>query len=54
MFRPPNLGAGVAEQIALAREITSKAWELLMQPPPDTFLGRKQHEPMPPPHEDEE
>ncbi|WP_164937865.1 hypothetical protein [Bradyrhizobium guangxiense] len=35
------------EQVEFARQGVREARELLKQPPPDTFLGRKTHEPFP-------
>lgn len=35
------------EQAEMMRELMREARELLKQPPPDTFLGRKTHEPFP-------
>lgn len=35
------------EQAEIMRELMRKARELLQQPPPDTFLGRKTYEPFP-------
>ena len=34
-------------QAEVMRELMREARELLRQPPPDTFLGRKTHEPFP-------
>jgi hypothetical protein len=35
------------EQAEMMRELMREARELLKQPPPDTFLGRKTFEPFP-------
>jgi hypothetical protein len=51
VFRPSL--TEVAEQLSRARELASRGIELLKQPPPDTFLGRKQYEPIPRPDEEE-
>ena len=40
----PSVPAGHA-QADIMRELMRKARELLQQPPPDTFLGRRTHEP---------
>ncbi len=42
-FRPPSITPFI-EQL---REIIARSRELLKEPPPDTFLGRKTQEPFP-------
>jgi hypothetical protein len=37
----------VAEALARYQECAARAIELLSLPPPDTFLGRQRHEPIP-------
>ncbi|UPK31240.1 hypothetical protein [Bradyrhizobium sp. 195] len=44
VFRPTLIDHEQAEQM---REVMEKARELLKEPPPDTFLGRKTQEPPP-------
>ena len=51
IFPASNLHAQVVEQIARTRELISQALELLKEPTPDIFLGRKHHNPFPLPHE---
>ena len=50
-FPPSNLGAQIAEQIARTRKLASQSIELLKEPPPDTFLGRRHQDPVPLPNE---
>jgi hypothetical protein len=45
IFRAEN--CEVAEALARYRECAARAVELLSVPPPDTFLGRQHHEPIP-------
>ena len=47
IYRPENLNYEIAEALARFRECTARAVELLSLPPPDTFLGRRHHEPLP-------
>lgn len=49
IHRPTPIDHEQAEQM---REVVEKSRELLKEPPPDTFLGRKTQEP--PPNSDEE
>ncbi len=42
-----DLAAEIAKQNAQMREGIAKAVEVLKTPVPDTFLGRKTHEPFP-------
>jgi hypothetical protein len=49
VFRPHETDPKQAEQ---TREIAKTSREVLQQPEPDTFLGRKTHEPFP--REDDE
>ncbi|QOG18606.1 MULTISPECIES: hypothetical protein [Bradyrhizobium] len=42
-----ELAAEISEQNARIRELTAQAASVLKQPRPDTFLGRKTHEPFP-------
>ena len=42
-----NHASEIAEQIAFMRETVRRAVEMLRLPIPDTFLGRKTHEPFP-------
>jgi hypothetical protein len=51
VFRPNDLATELAH-LARARDLAVKAFELLNEPPPDTFLGRKHYEPLPLPHEE--
>ena len=49
VFRPTPIDHEQAEKM---REVVEKSRELLSQPPPDTFIGRRTREPFP--SEDEE
>ncbi len=42
-----NVAAEIAEQNVVAKQAVAKALEVLKQPPPDTFLGRKTQETFP-------
>jgi hypothetical protein len=42
-----NHASEIAEQIAFMRETVRRAVEMLRLPIPDTFLGRKTHDPFP-------
>ena len=44
IYRPTQTDAEHAKQI---REIIQQFREVLKQPPPETFLGRKTHDPFP-------
>ncbi|MFK4505924.1 hypothetical protein LPJ38_32375 [Bradyrhizobium daqingense] len=39
--------AAIARQTAYVRDLIAQSCEILKQPLPDTFLGRKTHEPFP-------
>jgi len=42
-----HTGEQVASQTERSREITRRSVEMLKEPMPDTFLGRKTHDPFP-------
>ncbi|RXG88028.1 hypothetical protein EAS61_30400 [Bradyrhizobium zhanjiangense] len=39
--------AAIARQSAYIRDLVARSCEILKQPVPDTFLGRRTHEPFP-------
>jgi hypothetical protein len=43
--RARALTSEIRQQNAVARGLIAKCLEVLRMPPPDTFLGRKTHEP---------
>ncbi|WP_439360984.1 hypothetical protein [Bradyrhizobium sp. DASA03007] len=45
--RTRNLTSEIADANASMRETVQRSREILKEPPPDTFLGRKTHEPFP-------
>ena len=45
--RVRTLTSEIAQQNVLARELVAMCLDVLRTPAPDTFLGRKTHEPFP-------
>ncbi len=54
VYRPENFEADIAHVWTRCRDMVERSVELLSQPPPDTFLGRKHHDPIPLPYQTEE
>ncbi|UQR66237.1 hypothetical protein LRP30_13700 [Bradyrhizobium sp. C-145] len=47
VYRPTNLNEENKTRREQIRQLTERARKVLDQPMPDTFLGRKTHEPFP-------
>ena len=53
IFRPRDLAAELELENVRLRLVMRCSIELLQTAPPDTFLGRQNHAPVPLPHEEE-
>jgi len=47
IYRPFDLAGEIAEEEAHLHDVVERSLALLKEPPPDTFLGRQQYDPIP-------